>query len=87
MVTDMVTCVPSATGIVLDAKASTGKVSLTAVPVTSSCTSSPDTVTLTALCLVPAAQCKGSFSGLVQIRQPANYRDIPTNLSVSIVVT
>ncbi len=84
---DSFRCIPSASGVVLDAKVSTGRVSLTAVPSTSSCSSSLDMVTLTAHCLVPAAQCKGSYSGLVQIRQPANYRNIPANLSVSIVVT
>ena len=84
---DSLTCIPSATGIVLDAKVSQGAVSLTASLATSSCSSSADLVTLTAHCLVPATQCNGSYSGLVQIRQPANYRNIPANLPVSIVVT
>jgi hypothetical protein len=47
----------------------------------------PNAVTLTANCLVSSVLCQGSYSGLVQIRQPANYRDIPANLVVNIVVT
>ena len=53
-----------------------------------SCSSTPDTVTLIATCLVPAAQCVGTYQGLVQIRNPANYYgNIPANLKVTIVVT
>src|SRR5947199_4712322 len=85
---DSFTCSPNTSGITLTAKASTSKVSLSVAPSSfASCGSTPDTVTLKASCLVPAAQCKGTYSGLVQIRQPANYRNIPANLGVSIVVT
>src|SRR5439155_24907872 len=85
---DSFTCSPSASGIILIAKASTSKVSLSVAPSSfASCGSIPDVVTLTAHCLVPAAQCRGTYSGLVQIRQPANYRNIPANLGVTIVVT
>ena len=85
---DSFTCSPSATGITLTAKASTSRVSLSVAPGSfSSCGSSPDLVTLNAQCLVSAALCRGSYQGLVQIRQPANYRNIPDNLMVNIVVT
>src|SRR5437667_11213381 len=85
---DSFTCSPTSSGITLTAKASTSKVSLSVTPSSfASCGSIPDVVTLTAHCLVPAAQCKGTYSGLVQIRQPANYRNIPANLGVTIVVT
>ncbi|TMI51254.1 hypothetical protein E6H20_04110 [Candidatus Bathyarchaeota archaeon] len=85
---DSFTCSPSASGITLIAKASTSKVSLSVAPSSfASCGSTPNPVTLKAQCLVPAAQCKGTYSGLVQIRQPANYRNIPANLAVNIVVT
>jgi hypothetical protein len=67
---------------------STSKVRLSVAPSSfASCGSSPNAVTLTANCLVSAAQCRGTYSGLVQIRQPANYRDLPANLAVTIVVT
>ncbi len=85
---DSFTCSPSTSGITLIAKASTSNVDLSVGPSSfASCSSSPDAVTLTAHCLVPAAQCRGTYSGLVQIRQPANYRNIPANLAVTIVVT
>ena len=85
---DSFTCSPTTSGITLIAKASTSKVSLSVTPSSFlSCGSIPDGVKLTANCLVPAPQCKGTYSGLVQIRQPANYRNIPANLVVNIVVT
>ena len=85
---DSLTCSPTTSGITLIAKASTSKVSLSVTPSSfASCGSIPDVVTLTAHCLVPAAQCRGTYSGLVQIRQPANYRNIPANLGVTIIVT
>ena len=85
---DSFTCSPSTTGITLTAKASTSRVSLSVTPASfRSCGSTPDPVTLRAQCLVSAALCRGTYSGLVQIRQPANYRNIPDNLMVNIVVT
>ncbi len=82
-VLDSFACSPSASGVVLLAKASTAKVSLTATPTSfSSCNSFPHAVTLTAQCLVSPTLCRETYSGLVQIRQPANYRNIPANLAV-----
>ncbi len=67
----------------------TVNIALTVAPSSfASCSSTPDTVTLTATCLVPAAQCVGTYQGIVQIRNPANYYgNIPANLKVTIVVT
>ena len=85
---DSFACSPSTSSITLISKASTPKVSLFVAPSSfASCGSSPNAVTLTANCLVSAAQCRGTYSGLVQLRQPANYRDIPANLAVTIVMT
>ena len=85
---DSFTCSPTTSGLTLTAKASSSNVGLSVAPASfSSCGSSPDAVTLKAQCLVSAAQCRGTYNGLVQIRQPANYRNIPANLMVSIVVT
>jgi len=44
-------------------------------------------VMFTAHCLVSATLCKGTYQGLVQIRQPDNYRDIPANQKIVITVT
>ena len=86
---DSFTCDPSTTNVTLVAHASTANIALTIAPSSfASCNSTPDTVTLTATCLVPAAQCVGTYQGLVQIRNPANYYgNIPANLKVTIVVT
>ena len=86
---DSFTCDPSTTNVMLVAHASTVNIALTVAPSSfASCSSTPDTVTLTAACLVPAAQCVGTYQGLVQIRNPANYYgNIPANLKVTIVVT
>ncbi len=85
---DSFTCSPVTSSLTLIAKASTSNVGLSVAPSSfASCGSSANSVTLTAHCLVSAAQCRGTYSGLVQIRQPANYRNIPANLGVTIVVT
>ncbi|SRR6266566_3249283 len=86
---DSFTCAPSTTSLTLTAHASTVNIALSAAPSSfASCSSTPDTVTLTATCLVPAAQCVGTYQGIVQIRNPANYYgNIPANLKVTIVVT
>ncbi len=86
---DSFTCDPSTTNVILVAHESTVNVALSVAPSSfASCSSTPDTVTLTATCLVPAAQCVGTYQGLVQIRNPANYYgNIPANLKVTIVVT
>src|SRR6266566_3937511 len=80
---------PSTTSLTLTAHASTVNIALSAAPSSfASCSSTPDTVTLTATCLVPAAQCVGTYQGIVQIRNPANYYgNIPANLRFTIVVT
>ena len=85
---DSFTCSPAASSVIIVSKSASSKVSLTATPSTfPSCGSIPNTVTLTATCLVPAAQCKGTFNGQAQIRQPANYRNIPANLAITIIVS
>ncbi len=86
---DSFTCSPSTTNVILVAHESTVNIALTVAPSSfASCSSTPDTVTLTATCLVPAAQCVGTYQGIVQIRNPANYYgNIPANLKVTIVVT
>src|SRR5437762_14241437 len=86
---DSFTCDPSTTNVILVAHESTVNIALTVAPSSfASCSSTPDTVTLTATCLVPAAQCVGTYQGLVQIRNPANYYgNIPANLKVTIIVT
>jgi len=83
------TCSPSISDITLRILVSNPmRMSLTATPSSfSSCSSTPDTVMLTAHCLVSAALCKGSYQGLVQIRQPDNYRDVPANQKIVITVT
>ncbi len=60
--------------------------SLNANPSSFSCNSSPLIVTVTATCLVPTTECRGHYQGLLRVRQPANYRDIPENLQVDIDV-
>ena len=86
---DSFTCDPSTTNVILVAHESTVNVALSVAPSSfASCSLTPDTVTLTATCLVPAAQCVGTYQGLVQIRNPANYYgNIPANLKVTILVT
>src|SRR2546428_11545191 len=77
------TCSPAAIGVTLIVRGSPSRVTLSVSPPSFSyCGSSPDTVLLTVHCLVPTSQCRGTHSGLVQIRQPATYRDIPANLVV-----
>jgi hypothetical protein len=86
--TDSVTCNPGASDLVFNVHVSKpNRLSLSADPGFFSCNSRPQSVTLTAKCLVPETQCAGSYEGIVQIRQPANYRDIPANLKVTIVVS
>ena len=87
---DSFTCSPSSTNILLVAKSSNPTIiSFTVAPTSfASCGSAPDTVSITVTCLVSATQCAGTYQGLVQIRNPANYYgNIPDNLKVIIVVT
>jgi hypothetical protein len=84
---DSFTCSLSSSAIVmvflLDNSNVSGSITPTSFP---SCRSyPPDTVTLTVTCAVPAIQCPGTYSGIVQIRE--GYQDIPANLVVKVVVT
>ncbi len=85
---DSVSCSPNAGFVQLRPKSSNpAKLALSASPPSvASCASSPATVTVTATCLVSANLCRGSYAGQVQVRQPANYRDIPATLKVFITV-
>lgn len=89
---DSVSCSPSAGVVQLIAKSSSpAKLGLTATLTATpssffSCGSFPNSITVAASCLVSAAQCKGSYSGQVQLRQPANYRNLPDVLKVLVTV-
>ncbi len=84
---DSVTCSRPALGLTFSIHVSRPNLlALIASPSAFSCNSSPLIVSFTATCLVSAGQCRGSYQGIVRIRQPANYRDIPENLQVDIVV-
>ena len=68
---------------------SPGIIALTVVPDSfNDCGASLLQVTVVATCAVTVSvsQCKGSFNGLVQVRQPDNYRNLPANLQVNINV-
>ena len=83
------TCSPSISDITLRVIVSNPlRMSLTATPSSFSfCGSASLAVRFTAHCLVSATLCKGTYQGLVQIRQPDNYRDIPANEKIVITVT
>ncbi len=86
--TDSLACTPSAEFVQLLAKSSNpAKISLSTSPLGLSCGSIPTSVTITATCRVPSAQCKGSYTGQVQVRQPSNYRNLSGALKVLITVT
>jgi hypothetical protein len=86
---DSFKCAPDVTDVALKTSVSTPtKISLTASQTSFvSCGPPFNSVTLTAHCLVTAPNCKGSYTGTVQIFQPSQYRTILPNLSVTIVVT
>ena len=86
--TDTFSCSPSAGAVSLRTVSnSPGIIALTTVPINfGNCGASLLQVTVIATCQVAASQCRGSYSGLVQVRQPTNYRNLPANLQVSIVV-
>ena len=85
---DSVTCNRATTGLTFNAHVSKPSLlMLTLSPTTFSCGASPMIISVVATCLVSASQCRGSYHGIVQIRQPANYRDIPANLQVDVIVT
>ena len=83
------TCSPSISDITLRVIVSNPlRMSLTATPSSFSfCGSASLAVRFTAHCLVSATLCKGSYQGLVQIREPGSYRDIPANEKIVITVT
>ena len=86
--TDTFSCSPSAGAISLRTVSnSPGKIGLTVLPTNfSNCGAALLQVTVIATCLVDASQCRGSYSAIVQVRQPTNYRNLPANLQVNIVV-
>ena len=86
--TDTFSCSPSAGFITLRTVSnSPGVIAITVTPTSfRGCGASLLQVTVLATCQVPATRCKGSFNGLVQVRQPTNYRDLPANLPVNIQV-
>ena len=85
--TDTFSCNPGAGAITLRTISnSPGIIELTVIPVNfSNCATSLLQVTVEATCNVAASQCKGSYTGLVQVRQPVNYRDLAANLQVNII--
>ena len=86
---DFLTCSSNISGISLRTIVSNPtRMSLTAELLSeASCSSSLSGVNFTVHCLVSADLCRGTYHGLVQIRQDANYRVIPANLKVVITVT
>ncbi|MBO0888537.1 hypothetical protein J2P12_05490 [Candidatus Bathyarchaeota archaeon] len=63
------------------------RMSLTSSPVGLSCSGSATTVTFTAHCIASADACRGTYHGLVQLRQNSGYRNFPANLKIVITVT
>ena len=84
---ESVKCAPKVDNVVFHTTVSNpAKISLTTSPNgEATCGPAPDTVTVTAHCLVAAALCKGTYSGTVSILQ--GYANIPPSLSVTIIVT
>ena len=84
---EFVKCAPKVTDVVFHTTVSNpAKISLTVSPGSeATCGPSPDSVTVTAHCLVAAPACKGTYHGTVTIQQ--GYSTIPPSLSVTIVVT
>jgi len=82
-----VKCAPKTDNVVLKTTVSNPtKVSLTVRPGgEATCGPAPDSVTVTAQCLVVALSCKGTYTGSVTILQ--GYATIPPSLVVTIVVT
>jgi len=84
---ELVKCAPKVTDVVFHTTVSNpAKISLSVSPGgEATCGPSPDSVTVTAHCLVAAPACKGTYHGTVTIQQ--GYSTIPPSLSVTIVVT
>ena len=86
---DLFTCSPS-TQLVVDRPISSSPniLAISTNPTSfASCTSAAQSITVTGTCLVPPAQCRGSYNGVIQTRQPATYRNLADPLQVSINVT
>ncbi len=83
----LIKCAPKVSDVVFDTTVSNpAKISLTVSPGgEASCGPAPDSVTVTAHCLVAAPNCKGMYTGTVTIFQ--GYSTIPPSLTVTIVVT
>lgn len=86
--TDTFSCSPAAGAVTFRTNSnSPGIIAITVIPASfSNCGASLLQVTVVATCQVAASQCKGSYNGLVQVRQPANYRNLPANLQLNINV-
>jgi len=84
---ETIKCAPKVSDVVFDTTVSNpAKISLTVSPGgEASCGPAPDSVTVTAHCLVAAPNCKGMYTGTVTIFQ--GYSTIPPSLTVTIVVT
>jgi hypothetical protein len=84
---ELVKCAPKTDNVNFKTSVSNPtKVSLSISPTgEATCGPAPDSVTVTAHCLVVALSCKGTYSGSVTIFQ--GYATIPPSLAVTIVVT
>jgi hypothetical protein len=84
---ETVKCAPKVDNVVFHTAVNNPtKVSLAVSPGgEATCGPAPDTVTVTAHCLVAAPNCKGTYTGTVSILQ--GYSTIQPSLSVTIVVT
>jgi hypothetical protein len=84
---EFVKCAPKVDNVVFQTTVShPTKLSLTMSPGgEATCGPAPDTVTVTATCLVAAPNCKGTYTGTVTVLQ--GYSTIPPSLTVNIVVT
>jgi len=84
---ETVKCAPKVDNVIFHTSVNNPtKVSLTVSPGgEATCGPAPDTITVTAHCLVAAPNCKGLYSGTVSIFQ--GYNTIPPSLEVTIVVT
>jgi len=84
---EFVKCAPKQDNVVFHTTVSNpAKISLTTSPNgEATCGPAPDMVTITAICLVAALNCKGTYTGTVTILQ--GYATIPPSLAVTIVVT
>jgi hypothetical protein len=84
---ELVKCAPKTANVNFKTTVSNpAKLSLNVGPTgETTCGPAPDTVTVTAHCLVASPNCKGTYGGTVTIFQ--GYSTIPPGLSITIVVT